>query len=128
LAVALLHRRLAAREECPDVSLARAVHRLVEDLEPGRLDRAQVVEPVELRSVGWLRVEDLDPPVAAGILEADLAHTPAALHALDFLLEPGGYLRAGGAGVLGFVFQAAEVVRIMARGDHQSAARLLVMR
>src|SRR5205823_10751319 len=90
LAVDLLDGRFAPREERPDVALARAVHRLVENLEAGRLDRAQVDEPVELGGIGGLRVEDLDLPVAAGILEADLAHPPAALHALDFLLEPGG--------------------------------------
>src|ERR1700681_1363637 len=126
LAVDLLDGRLAARQQSPDVTLAGPVHRFMEDLQAGRLDRAQVEETIQLRGIGRLRVEDLDLAITLGIVEADLADPPAALDFLDFLLEPGGYLRGGGAGVLGFVFKAAEVVRVVAGGDHQPTARLLV--
>jgi hypothetical protein len=62
----------------------------MQDLEPGRLDHAQVDEAIDLGGVGRLRVEDLDLSFALRILEADLADAPAALDFLDFLLEPGG--------------------------------------
>ena len=125
-AVDFLDRGLAAREQRPDVALAGAVHRLVKDLEPGALDRRQVDQAVELGGVGRLRVEGLDLPLPRGLVEAHLADPATTLHLLDFFLQPRGDLGRGRARVLGLVFQAAEVVRIVARRDDQAAARFLV--
>src|SRR2546425_1096799 len=68
-AVDLFHGGLAARQQRPDITLARPVHRLMQDAQAGRLDRRQVDQAIELRRIGGLRIEDLDLSLALSIIE-----------------------------------------------------------
>ena len=122
----LLDGGLAAGKERPDVALAGAVHRLVQDTQAGGFDRAEVDEPIQLGCVRRLRIEELDGSVPLGVVEPHLTNPSAALDPLNLFLQPVGHLGGCRSGVLRFIFQAAEVVGVVAGGDDQSTARFLV--
>ena len=124
--VNLLDRGLATVEERPDIALAGAVHRLVKDAQAGGLDRIQVHEPIQLGRIGRLWIEQLDQALPLGVVEPHLTDPAAALDPLNLFLQPVGDLGGRRAGVLRFVFQATEVVGVVAGGDDQATTRLLV--
>ena len=124
LAVDLLDRGPAALQQAADVALGRSVHRLVQDLQSGRLHGFEREHPRDLGGVGGVGVEDLDQAPTLPLLEAQLLHPSGALHVLDLLLQAVGHLGGGRAGVLRLVLEPAEVVGVVAGGDDQAAARL----
>ena len=124
--VDLLDGGLATVEERPDIALAGAVHRLVQDAQAGGFDGIEVDEPIQLGRIGGLRVEDLDQALPLGVVESHLTNPAAALDPLNLFLEPVGDLGGGRAGVLRFVFQATEVVGVVAGRDDQATTRLPV--
>ena len=115
------HRRPSASDHLRDVSVSGPVHAVVDDAQPGVLDRIEVDYARDLRVIGLARVIRADEPVRHAGLGG--RHV---LEGVDVPLQLGDDLRWRCAACLGLVLVAVEHVRVVARRDHGGAGRLAV--
>src|SRR5262249_54904378 len=116
----------AAGEYLREVADARAVHRVVHDLQPARSEALQVDEPAHLRQVRGARVDRLDAALGSRLVQWETLHAALGLVPADVRLQLGHDLRRGRARIPRLVLEAVVRGGVVARRDDHAAARLPV--